>query len=124
MNDEFISYQEILRMEPTTLAAYLEQKKLPVDISLSCPQDAELASNLLRAIANNCSFLTSLASFAVADKRKQARIGRTQGYEDAIDREAIIERALKGCDTQYKALSKSISLYMNELNEKNYSKAG
>lgn len=36
-------------------------------------------------------------------------------YEDMIDKEAIIENTLKALDIQYKAVSKSITLYMEDL---------
>ena len=116
-NNEYMSYEQILKLEPIVLASYLEQKKIPVNVMVTNQIEAEIADKLARAIADNLSFLNSLLSYATALKRIAARKGKTFEYEDAVDREQIIKNAIRGCDTQYKAISKSISLYMDSLNK-------
>lgn len=110
----FTTYQQIIALSPLDLIQYLETFKLSVSGDINNSNDADTASRLLNKISNNYSFLSSLLSIAKATKRSLARTGRISEYEDMIDKEAAIDNLLRAIDIQYRALSKTISLYMEE----------
>lgn len=113
----FTTYQQIIALSPLDLIQYLETFKLSVSGDINNSNDADTASRLLNKISNNYSFLSSLLSIAKATKRSLARTGRISEYEDMIDKEAVIDNLLRAIDIQYRALSKTISLYMEEHKE-------
>lgn len=113
----FTTYQQIIALSPLDLIQYLETFKLSVSGDINNSNDADTASRLLNKISNNYSFLSSLLSIAKAIKRSLARTGRISEYEDMIDKEAAIDNLLRAIDIQYRALSKTISLYMEEHKE-------
>lgn len=102
----FTTYQQIIALSPLDLIQYLETFKLSVSGDINNSNDADTASRLLNKISNNYSFLSSLLSIA-----------KISEYEDMIDKEAAIDNLLRAIDIQYRALSKTISLYMEEHKE-------
>ena len=106
----FTTYQQIIALSPLDLIQYLETFKISVSGDINNSNDADTASRLLNKISNNYSI-------AKATKRSLARTGRISEYEDMIDKEASIDNLLRAIDIQYRTLSKTISLYMEEHKE-------
>lgn len=117
MSDEtkLLDYHEALDLDPLDLLTYLETAKEPVIIIISGGEEAQQASQLLQVLAKTYSYFSTLLSYAKIEKRTLARKGKGPKYEDMIDKEAIISNAISSLDLQYKAVSKSLSLYMDEM---------
>lgn len=111
------TYREILLLEPQEFLDFLETKKYAFTGSITCPEEANEAMRFLNALETNYSYVSSLLSHAKIIKREMARNGRNSQYEDMIDKEAAVENALKSIDLTQKALSKNISLYMEQQRE-------
>lgn len=111
-----MTYNDILNMSPEDLFDYVDEKRTDIMLAITNGEDAEKASQLLNALANTYSLLSSLSSYAKIKKRQIARNGKGEEYEDLIDKQSTIDTALKAIDIQYKAVSKEISLYMSEVN--------
>ena len=112
---EYRTYPELLSLDSFVLAATLEQLKTDVFTKIMSQEEAETASDEMGKLANHYSLVSSLLSYAKAFKRSLKRDKNIDEYEDMIDKEAIIENTLKALDIQYKAVSKSITLYMEDL---------
>lgn len=112
---EYRTYPELLNLDSFVLTATLEQLKINVFTKIMSQEEAETASDEMGKLANHYSLVSSLLSYAKAFKRSLKRDKNMEEYEDMIDKEAIIENTLKALDIQYKAVSKSITLYMEDL---------
>lgn len=112
---EYRTYPELLNLDSFVLTATLEQLKIDVFTKIMSQEEAETASDEMGKLANHYSLVSSLLSYAKAFKRSLKRDKNMEEYEDMIDKEAIIENTLKALDIQYKAVSKSITLYMEDL---------
>lgn len=110
-----LDYHQALDLEPLELLEYLETAKEPVIIIISGGEEAQQASQLLQVLAKTHAYFSTLLSYAKIEKRTLARKGKGSKYEDMIDKEAIIANAMSSLDLQYKAVSKSLSLYMDEM---------
>ena len=111
---EYRTYMELLSIDSFVLAATLEQLKSDIYTKIMSPDEATEASEEMGKLANNYSLVSSLLSYAKAFKRSLKRDRNMEQYEDMIDKESIIENTLKALDLQYKAVSKSITLYMED----------
>lgn len=112
---EYRTYPELLNLDSFVLTATLEQLKIDVFTKIMSQEEAETASDEMGKLANHYSLVSSLLSYAKAFKRSLKRDKNMEEYEDMIDKEAIIENTLKALDIQYKAVSKSITLYIEDL---------
>lgn len=112
---EYRTYPELLSLDSFVLTATLEQLKTDIFTKITSQEEAETASDEMGKLANHYSLVSSLLSYAKAFKRSLKRDKNMEEYEDMIDKEAIIENTLKALDIQYKAVSKSITLYMEDL---------
>lgn len=112
---EYRTYPELLNLDSFVLTATLEQLKIDVFTKIMSQEEAETASDEMGKLANHYSLVSSLLSYAKAFKRSLKRDKNMEEYEDMIDKEAIIENTLKALDILYKAVSKSITLYMEDL---------
>ena len=111
------SYLEILEMDPLPFLTYLEQFKTDVSCAIEDAQAMQDAGNKLGVVANHYSFLTSLSSYAGVKKRQLSRDGRTMDYQDMVDKEEALERTMKAVDMQYRALSKAITVHIENNKE-------
>ena len=116
-NKTAMSYKDILAMRPLAFIAYLEQFKVNVSCHVESRDEMYAAGNNLGKIANQYSFLTSLYAMAGVMKRELQRSGQTWEYQDMIDKEDAIERAMKAVDMSYRALSKAITIHIENNKE-------
>ncbi len=111
------SYLEILEMDPLPFLTYLEQFKTDVSCEIADADSMQEAGNKLGIVANHYSFLTSLYSYAGVRKRQLSRDGQALDYQDMIDKEEALERTMKAVDMQYRALSKAITVHIENNKE-------
>lgn len=114
------SYLDILSMDPLVFLSYLEQFKIDVRCNVDSAEEMAEAGNKLGDVANAYSYLTSLYSYAGVRKRQLSRNGNTSDYQDMIDKEEAIERTMKAVDMQYRALSKAITVRIENNKELYY----
>lgn len=114
------SYLDILAMDPLVFLNYLEQFKIDVGCDVDSAESMSAAGKKLGAIANAYSLLTSLYSYAGVMKRQLSRDGKTSDYQDMVDKEEAVERTMKAVDMQYKALSKAITVHIENNKEMYY----
>lgn len=104
---------DFLDLKPFDLIGKLEPYKVarvPTGDYMTA-EDANAAAKELMRLAANYSFLSSLLSYAKVAKREMQRSGDKTAYQDAIDREDIIERALKSVDTSYRAINRATTIW-------------
>lgn len=111
------SYLEILEMDPLPFLTFLEQFKTDINYSVEDAESMQAAGNHLGVLANNYGFLASLYSYAGVKKRQFSRDGKALDYQDMVDREAALERTMKAVDMQYRALSKAITVHIENNKE-------
>lgn len=118
-----LSYAEILELDPLVFLSYLEQFKCDVSCNVESAEEMYEAGKKLGEVANSYSFLTSLYSYAGVKKRQLSRVGKNTEYQDMIDKEEAVERTMKAVDMQYRALSKAISVHIENNRELYYTDA-
>ena len=111
------SYLDILAMDPLVFLNYLEQFKTDVSCDVDSAESMSEAGKKLGIVANTYAFLTSLYSYAGVMKRQLSRDGKTTDYQDMVDKEEALERTMKAVDMQYKALSKAITVHIENNKE-------
>lgn len=74
-------------------------------------EDANAAGKELMRLSANYSFLSTLLSYAKVMKREKQRSGDKTAYQDAIDREDIIEQAMKSVDVSYRSINRAVSIW-------------
>lgn len=120
LSKRMMTYEEILKLKPPTFLTYLEQDRVEVHCAPDNAEEVVRAGQMLGELANRFSYLSSLHSCAAAMKRKLAREGSVDSYQDMIDKQAAIRNAMDALDMQYRALSKAISIHMDNNRELYY----
>lgn len=96
-------YELIGRLEP------FKAVKFPPGEYMT-PEQMIAAGNELNRLSANYSFLSTLLCYARVDKRAKQRSGDKNAYQDAIDREDIIECVMKSIDTLYRSINRSTTI--------------
>lgn len=112
-----MDYLTILKLPTVEFLIALEKYKIPVNIGSGSRDEISRESLKLAEIAANYSILTTLYQYAKYFKRDLHRNGVTAEYEDMIDKEQILQAALKSTDMAYRALSKLVTEKMEESKE-------
>ncbi len=106
-----MSTKGIISMDPEHFLDHVGEQMITLIDAVETEEQANQAMRMTHFLADNYAYLSQLMSFARIEKRRLARAGKGPAYEDMVDKEAILENALKAIDMQYKALSKSITVF-------------
>ena len=115
--NQFQSYEDILKMDSLVFAAHIDGFLSNIDISILTTEDAQAATTELGELSNRYAYLSSLSNHAKLYKRRLRRAGNVSDYEDMIDKEAMIADAMSSVDRQYRALSKAITVHIENNKE-------
>ena len=113
-----IDYQKILAKDPIELADWILREfyeDLPKEVITT--QDMENASKMLLRLSSAYSYLSALLSYAKILARQAKRSGEKETYEDMVDRKEIIQNALDGVKQQYSALSRAVTIKIENNSE-------
>ncbi len=114
------TYLDILAMDPLPFLNYLEQFNTDVSCNVDNAEEMIAAGNKLGDVANNYSYLVSLYAYAGVRKRQLSRTSQTEAYQDMIDKESALECIMRAVDMQYRALSKALSVHVENNKELYY----
>lgn len=115
--NQFQSYEDVLKMDSLVFAAHIDGFLSNIDISILTTEDAQAATTELGELSNRYAYLSSLSNHAKLYKRRLRRAGNVSDYEDMIDKEAMIAEAMSSVDRQYRALSKAITVHIENNKE-------
>lgn len=115
--NQFQSYEDVLKMDSLVFAAHIDGFLSNIDISILTTEDAQAATTELGELSNRYAYLSSLSNHAKLYKRRLRRAGNVSDYEDMIDKEAMIADAMSSVDRQYRALSKAITVHIENNKE-------
>ena len=115
--NQFQSYEDVLKMDSLVFAAHIDGFLSNIDISILTTEDAQVATTELGELSNRYAYLSSLSNHAKLYKRRLRRAGNVSDYEDMIDKEAMIADAMSSVDRQYRALSKAITVHIENNKE-------
>lgn len=115
--NQFQSYEDVLKMDSLVFAAHIDGFLSNIDISILTTEDAQAATTELGELSNRYAYLSSLSNHAKLYKRRLRRAGNVSDYEDMIDKEAMIADAMGSVDRQYRALSKAITVHIENNKE-------
>lgn len=115
--NQFQSYEDVLKMDSLVFAAHIDGFLSNIDISILTTEDAQAATTELGKLSNRYAYLSSLSNHAKLYKRRLRRAGNVSDYEDMIDKEAMIADAMSSVDRQYRALSKAITVHIENNKE-------
>ncbi len=115
--NQFQSYEDVLKMDSLVFAAHIDGFLSNIDISILTTEDAQAATTELGELSNRYAYLSSLSNHAKLYKRRLRRAGNVSDYEDMIDKEAMITDAMSSVDRQYRALSKAITVHIENNKE-------
>lgn len=115
--NQFQSYEDALKMDSLVFAAHIDGFLSNIDISILTTEDAQAATTELGELSNRYAYLSSLSNHAKLYKRRLRRAGNVSDYEDMIDKEAMITDAMSSVDRQYRALSKAITVHIENNKE-------
>lgn len=106
-----MTIQELLTIPPEDTLRYLFDtfsEEMPETIIT--PEDATDAANLLIRLSSEFSFLCECASNVKLAVRKAKRDGDKSAYEDMVDRKEVIERCLDSVKQKYAAVSRALTV--------------
>lgn len=115
--NQFQSYEDVLKMDSLVFAAHIDGFLSNIDISILTTEDAQAATTELGELSNRYAYFSSLSNHAKLYKRRLRRAGNVSDYEDMIDKEAMIADAMSSVDRQYRALSKAITVHIENNKE-------
>lgn len=115
--NQFQSYEDVLKMDSLVFAAHIDGFLSNIDISILTTEDAQAVTTELGELSNRYAYLSSLSNHAKLYKRRLRRAGNVSDYEDMIDKEAMITDAMSSVDRQYRALSKAITVHIENNKE-------
>lgn len=115
--NQFQSYEDVLKMDSLVFAAHIDGFLSNINISILTTEDAQAATTELGELSNRYAYLSSLSNHAKLYKRRLRRAGNVADYEDMIDKEAMIADAMSSVDRQYRALSKAITVHIENNKE-------
>lgn len=115
--NQFQSYEDVLKMDSLVFAAHIDGFLSNIDISILTTEDAQAATTELGELSNRYAYLSSLSNHAKLYKRRLRRAGNVSDYENMIDKEAMIADAMSSVDRQYRALSKAITVHIENNKE-------
>lgn len=115
--NQFQSYEDVLKMDSLVFAAHIDGFLSNIDISILTTEDAQAATTELGELSNRYAYLSSLSNHAKLYKRRLRRAGNVSDYEDMIDKETMIADAMSSVDRQYRALSKAITVHIENNKE-------
>lgn len=115
--NQFQSYEDVLKMDSLVFAAHIDGFLSNIDISILTTEDAQAATTELGELSNRYAYLSSLSNHAKLYKSRLRRAGNVSDYEDMIDKEAMITDAMSSVDRQYRALSKAITVHIENNKE-------
>ena len=115
--NQFQSYEDVLKMDSLVFAAHIDGFLSNINISILTTEDAQAATTELGELSNRYAYLSSLSNHAKLYKRRLRRAGNVSDYEDMIDKEAMITDAMSSVDRQYRALSKAITVHIENNKE-------
>ena len=115
--NQFQSYEDVLKMDSLVFAAHIDGFLSNIYISILTTEDAQAATTELGELSNRYAYLSSLSNHAKLYKRRLRRAGNVSDYEDMIDKEAMITDAMSSVDRQYRALSKAITVHIENNKE-------
>lgn len=115
--NQFQSYEDVLKMDSLVFAAHIDGFLSNINISILTTEDAQAATTELGELSNRYAYLSSLSNHAKLYKRRLRRAGNVSDYEDMIDKEAMIADAMSSVDRQYRALSKAITVHIENNKE-------
>ena len=113
MNDNNqVSTNDLLSMEPLSLAEYLQNRfAIMVPFSLTTPEDLRRASEILSSAANSYSFLSNMRIIARVQKRALKRKKESaEKIEDMLAREELFENQAAVVRQVYEATSRMVTV--------------
>ena len=114
------SHLQVLQQDPVSFLDYLEKFRIDVTCDVDSAGSMDEAGKKLGRVANTYAYLVSLYNYANMLKRHLSRNGKTPEYQEMIDKENALEYTLRAMDMQYKALSKAITVHIENNRELYY----
>ncbi len=106
-----MDYLKLLRMDPAELLNWLTKEfsvQIPGEILTA--EDMDNAAKTLLQLSNAYSYLCTLLSYAKIETRQQKRYGEKEDYEDMVDRKEIIQNMVDCIKQNYAAVSRSVTI--------------
>lgn len=110
--------EQLFEISPEELFEYLTDtfgEEVPTQ--LISIEDMQKAGELLGRLTNQYSYLVNISSLAKIKKRNVKRYGSKEQYEDAVDREEIINNMVEIVKHQYQSVSRCVTIKMANDNE-------
>lgn len=114
------SVLEILSKDAASFIKFLESYHFQVNCHLETVDDMSGAAEMLGNLANLNAYFTTLYAYAGILKRQLKREGKTEEYQNMIDKEAILEKYLKAVDMDYRAVNRAVQIRMENNRELYY----
>ncbi len=109
---------EFFTMTPVDLLNHLNANfGVQVPEVIASTDDMSNAAQLLAKLTNEYSYLLSLTSLAKIYCREAKRGGNKEEYEDMVDRKEIISNFVDAVKSQYSAISRAITVHIENNNE-------
>lgn len=101
----------VLSMPPVDLTNWItKQCVTDLPVVIYSKEDMDRAAELLLRLTNMYSYLNSLLSYAKIATRQMKRANDKIAYEDMVDRREIIQNATENVKQQYAAVSRAVSI--------------
>lgn len=122
MKNKSFNYKEILSTPPELLIDWLEEHfYTDIPCEVVSKEDMEVAAKLLLKLSAYYSFLCSLLTRAeIATRQAKRELGKLE-YEDMVDRKKAISNAVDIVKQQYQAVSRAVTIHIENMKELNMS---
>ena len=122
-----MTYNDILSLKINDFIEHVFSYLAPIDVDFSSPQSTENVSARLANMANimvyfaeidsRLSSAKRLAKWDADDTTTEDKKYKKRKYEDLVDKEKVIARAISTLEMQYKALNRAILIYFESKND-------
>ncbi len=112
------SYKEMFELKPEELFERLTDTFCySIPDKIESKSDMDEAQRLMLQLSSGISFLLSLQSYAKIKKTEIKRYGDKVAFQDAVDKNEIIENAVTALKQQYSGLSRAVTIRQANLEE-------
>ena len=113
-----MNFNSILSKTPLDLSDWL-LKEFPVQIPevIVTPDDMTKAGETLLRLASIYSYLMALSTHAKLKTREAKRYLSKEEHEDMVDRKEVIENFTEAVKQGYAAISRAVTIYIENSNE-------
>lgn len=113
-----MDYAQILAKNPRDLMEWLlEEFTVEIPHEIITTDDMDEAASLMMQLSSYFSYLCTLSSYAKIATREVKREGDKIAYEDMVDRKEIIQNMLDAVKQQYSAVSRAVTVRIENNNE-------